>query len=128
MLTLSNTTCVLITGFCLIKSKAISFLKVALSRAYNTMLESTKNLAFIGFKSVKFKIAHIKTMLFPKFKGFFSFSIVSSFFFNRKSNNFYLLTNEFFWKLNSLPFIGGYDYFSVHKCKAKCFQKYELTH
>ncbi len=114
MLILSKTTWVLITGLLLISPNAISFLKVALSNAYKAMLESIKKSALIGFVPVKFKIAHINTVLLPKVKSFFSFNLARYFFFNSKGNNFYLLTNKFLRKFNGLLCIGRYNNFSDH--------------
>jgi len=102
MLILSITTWVLITGFFFIKSNTISFLKVALSKAYKTMLESTKKLAFVRFIAVKFKIAHVYTMFSPKVKRLFSFGLIRFFFLKRESNYFNLFSNKFFRKLNGL--------------------------
>lgn len=128
MFTLSNTTWVLIKGFFLIKSKAMGFLKVALSSAYNTILESTKKSTFVCFTAVKFKVAHIYAMLFPKFKSSFHFRLIIFFLFNRESDNLYLFSNKFFRKFNSLFRISRDDNFSIHIGKSGCFQIYEITH
>src|SRR6185312_12250686 len=124
--TLSIMTWVLITGFLFIKLKTISFLKVALSKAYKTMLESTKKSAFVRFITVKFKMAHINTVPFPEFKSVISFGLIRLFFFNRKSNNFHLLANEFFRKFYGLCCVSRYDNFSIHK--NNCSQIYKIAY
>ena len=127
MLTLSIITCVLIIGRFSIKFKEISFLKVALSRAYKTLLESTKKSAFIGFNAVKFKVSHINTVFLPKFKSLFNVVFINHFGFNRKRNNFHLSSNEFFRKFNDLMCVCRYDKFSVHIYKNKGNQIYKIS-
>lgn len=124
MFTLSNTTWVLIIGLFFIKSIAIAFLRVALSRAHNTMLESTKKSVFISFRAVKFKIAHIYAMLFPKAISIIVVRLITFVSFDGKSDYFYLLANKFFRKLNSLFSMGWDDNFSVHFYKKVLFSKY----
>jgi len=114
MFTLSNATWVLITGLFFIKSIAIAFLRVALSRAYNTMLESTKKSGFISFRAVKFKIALIYAMLFPKAISIIVVRLITFVSFYGESDYFYLLANKFFRKLNSLFGMSGYDDLSIH--------------
>lgn len=117
MFTLSIITCVLILGLFFINLKTISFLKVALSKAYKTMLESTKITAFVRFFAVKFKVTHIYTVVSPKVESFFSFRLIPFLFFDRKCNNLYLFSNKFFRKFDGLLRISVYDNFSVHNVK-----------
>ncbi len=115
MLTLSITTWVLITGLLLIRLKTISFLNVALSKAYKTTFESTKISSFVRFITVKFKVTHVYTMGPPEFEGDFRPIKVIFSLFNRKSNNLYLLPDKVVGKFNSLFFTGRYNDFTIHR-------------
>ncbi|MFM8832184.1 MAG: hypothetical protein ACKOEV_00845, partial [Cytophagales bacterium] len=65
------TTCVLtVTPLRQIKN-AMSCLRESLSKAYSSILESTKILSGIGFLAVENKAGQINGVELPKFDGFF---------------------------------------------------------